>query len=53
VLNSFYGGIENMFKQIDTADAGPPLAAAKWHRDLLDRMAAPAAHRGSHFGGAA
>jgi hypothetical protein len=46
VLHSFYNGLENIFLSIVKGiDADVP-AGARWHRDLLARMAKPTSSRG-------
>ncbi|MGH9835203.1 MAG: hypothetical protein ACRD9Y_19455 [Blastocatellia bacterium] len=45
MLHSFYGGVENIFKQIVT-ELGETLPEGKsWHRELLDLMTNPTASR--------
>jgi hypothetical protein len=45
LLHSFYTGVENIFKRIAVEADGDPVRGEAWHRDLLDRMAAPGARR--------
>lgn len=45
VLHSFYTGVENIFKRVAVELDGEPVTGEAWHRDLLRRMTAPAAHR--------
>jgi len=40
LLHSFYGGVENMFKRIETSCEGGIPDGPTWHSDLLARMAA-------------
>jgi len=45
LLNSFYNGVENIFKRV-CAELGDPLAEGEaWHKELLDGMAEATAHR--------
>lgn len=44
-LHSFYTGIENIFKRVTVELDGEALRGDNWHRDLLQRMKAPSAHR--------
>jgi hypothetical protein len=41
MLQSFYGGIENLFKRIALDVDGEFSKSDSWHKNLLDRMAAP------------
>jgi len=45
MLNSFYNGVENIFKRV-SAELGDPLADGEaWHKELLDGMAEATDHR--------
>lgn len=41
MLQSFYGGVENLFKRIAIDIDGEFSKSDSWHKNLLDRMAAP------------
>jgi hypothetical protein len=45
LLHSFYTGVENIFKRVAVELDGEPVRGDAWHRVLLLRMNAPAAHR--------
>ena len=44
-LHSFYTGVENIFKRVAVELDGELVRGDAWHRELLLRMKAPAAHR--------
>lgn len=45
MLNSFYNGIENIFKRV-AVELGDPLPRGEsWHQELLDSMAESTSHR--------
>jgi hypothetical protein len=45
LLNSFYNGVENIFKRV-SAELGDPLPDGEtWHKELLDGMAEATDHR--------
>jgi hypothetical protein len=41
MLQSFYGGVENLFKRIALDVDGDFSKSDSWHKNLLDRMASP------------